>query len=244
MTGSTDLRGIILARVLGRAAHAGAAAAALAAPVPSIAAAAEAPLPVHPYAASVSDAARRFGIPEAWIWRVMHAESRGNPRAVSRAGARGLMQIMPATWAMLTERHRLGPDPFDARANIHAGTAYLRAMWDRYHDLRLMLAAYNAGPGRVDAYVAGRRQLPAETLVYVAAIAPDLEAGSPGRRAEAQLPPAPGWRGADIFAVLTRGLENDPGAASSPGSDAPGDDGRAPGAGPDRLFPLRSRKAR
>lgn len=64
MTGSTHLRGIILARALGRAAHAGAAAAALAAPVPSIAAAAEAPLPVHPYAASVSDAARRFGIPE------------------------------------------------------------------------------------------------------------------------------------------------------------------------------------
>lgn len=241
MTGSTHLRGIILVRAL-RAAHAGAAMAALAAPAPSIVAAAEAPLPGHPYAASVSDAARRFGIPEVWIWRVMQAESRGNPRAVSRAGAMGLMQIMPATWAMLTARHRLGTDPFDTHANIHAGTAYLRAMWDRYHDLRLMLAAYNAGPGRVDAYAAGRRQLPAETRAYVAAIAPELEAGSRGRRAEAAPRAAPGWRGADIFAVRPRGWEDDPGAASAPGSDAPEDDGRASVAGPDRLFPLRSRK--
>ena len=64
----------------------------------------------------------------------------------------GLMQIMPGTWAMLTERHRLGSDPFDVRANILGGTAYLRAMWDRYGDVSLMLAAYNAGPGAVQKY--------------------------------------------------------------------------------------------
>src|SRR3546814_12901683 len=79
----------------------------------------------------------------------------------------GLMQIMPPTWAMLTARHRLGGDPFDVRANILAGAAYLRAMWDRYGDVRLMLAAYNAGPGRPDAYATGRRGLPADTLAYV-----------------------------------------------------------------------------
>jgi len=109
----------------------------------------------HPYAPHVSEASQRFAIPEAWIWRVMHVESRGRSRAVSHAGAMGLMQIMPATWAMLTARYGLGSDPFDSRANIHAGAAYLRMMWDRYGDVSLMLAAYNAGPGRADAYAAG-----------------------------------------------------------------------------------------
>lgn len=118
----------------------------------------------HPYAPHVSEASQRFAIPEAWIWRVMHVESRGRSRAVSHAGAMGLMQIMPATWAMLTARYGLGSDPFDTRANIHAGAAYLRMMWDRYGDVSLMLAAYNAGPGRADAYAAGRRRLPAETI--------------------------------------------------------------------------------
>ena len=105
----------------------------------------------HPYAAPVAEAAQRFAIPELWIWRVMHAESRGRAGAVSDAGAMGLMQIMPGTWAPLTARHRLGSNPFDPRANILAGAAYLRAMWDRYGDIALMLAAYNAGPGRADA---------------------------------------------------------------------------------------------
>src|SRR3546814_7677362 len=94
---------------------------------------------------------------------ILHAESRGNARAVSQAGAMGLMQIMPATWAMLSARHGLGADPFDVRSNILAGAAYLRAMWDRYRDVPLMLAAYNAGPGRADAFASGRRGLPAET---------------------------------------------------------------------------------
>ena len=172
----------------------------------------------HPYAASVAEAAQRFGIPELWIWRVMHAESRGNRRAVSHAGAMGLMQIMPATWAMLTAKHRLGNDPFDPRANIHAGAAYLRAMWDRYGDVRLMLAAYNAGPGRADAYAARRRGLPAETIAYVAAIAPEL--GSPrGASSSAKMPAAPpDWRGSGLFAAqgaLPPG-ENDAGAMSAP----------------------------
>ena len=110
----------------------------------------------HPHSAFVAEAAHRFNIPESWIWRVMHVESRGNPRAVSHAGAMGLMQIMPATWAMLTARHGLGSDPFDPRANIHAGAAYLRAMWDRYADISLMLAAYTAGPGRPAANASAR----------------------------------------------------------------------------------------
>lgn len=155
----------------------------------------------HLYAALVAEASQRFDIPERWIWRVMHAESRGNRRAVSRAGAMGLMQIMPPTWAMLSARHRLGDDPFDVRANILAGAAYLRAMWDRYGDVRLMLAAYNAGPGRADAYAAGRRGLPAETLAYVRQIAPELGASDRTSIAPAAVLAAPGWRDASLFAA-------------------------------------------
>ncbi len=167
------------------------------------------------YADAVAEASLRFGIPEAWIWRVMHAESRGNPRAVSRVGAMGLMQIMPATWAMLTARHRLGSNPFGVRANIHAGAAYLRAMWDRYGDLRLMLAAYNAGPGRVDAYAAGRRGLPAETVAYVAAIAPAIGASSVASLAPAPTQAAPGWRSAPLFSEQPQRVEESAAAAAS-----------------------------
>lgn len=161
----------------------------------------------HPLTPHVAEAAQRFGIPDAWIWRVMHAESRGRPRAVSHAGAMGLMQIMPATWAMLTARHHLGPDPFDPRANILAGAAYLRAMWDRYGDVRLMLAAYNAGPGRADAYAAGRRALPAETIAYIAAIAPGIDASGVAPRAPALPAAEPGWRSASLFADSPRDEE-------------------------------------
>ena len=124
--------------------------------------------PVQPNASAVTEASRRFAIPTSWVRAVMHTESRGNPRAISPAGAMGLMQIMPGTWAELTARFDLGSDPFDARASIHAGAAYLRMMLNRYGDLGTALAAYNAGPGRVDAYLAGRRPLPRETVAYVA----------------------------------------------------------------------------
>lgn len=175
----------------------------------------------HPYAPHVSEASQRFAIPEAWIWRVMHVESRGRSRAVSHAGAMGLMQIMPATWAMLTARYGLGSDPFDTRANIHAGAAYLRMMWDRYGDVSLMLAAYNAGPGRADAYAAGRRRLPAETIAYVTAIAPAIGASGVASLAPAPTPTAPSWRSASLFAE-----RRDDDAAALPGA-APLQSGRS-----------------
>lgn len=124
-----------------------------------------------PFAAIIAEASQRFRIPEGWIRAVMRVESRGDVRALSPAGAMGLMQIMPATWAELRIRHRLGGDPYDARDNIIGGAAYLREMHDRYGSPGF-LAAYNAGPGRYEEYLATGRALPAETRAYVAALAP------------------------------------------------------------------------
>ncbi len=151
----------------------------LAAPAASTAyaqqAPAERPSRSDPYGAFIAEAAQRFGVPEAWIRAVMRAESAGDVRAISPAGAMGLMQIMPATWADLRVRHRLGGNPYDPRDNILAGAAYLREMHDRYGSPGF-LAAYNAGPGRYDEYLAGR-PLPAETRAYVATLAPVVGGG-------------------------------------------------------------------
>lgn len=121
----------------------------------------------------VAEASQRFGIPERWIYAVIRTESAGRTRAVSSAGAMGLMQLMPGTWVRQRDRFSLGGDPFDPRDNILAGTSYLREMYDRY-GAQGFLAAYNAGPGRYEAWRAGRRTLPLETRRYVAMIAPQL----------------------------------------------------------------------
>lgn len=124
-----------------------------------------------PFAPFVAEASQRFGIPVAWIRALMRVESANDLRAVSPKGAMGLMQIMPDTWAYLRDRHGLGGDPFDPRDNIIAGTAYMRELYDRY-GAPGFLAAYNAGPGRYDEYLAKGRPLPAETRAYVAQLAP------------------------------------------------------------------------
>ena len=137
---------------------------------------AERPSRVDPYSAFIAEAAQRFSVPEHWIRAVMRVESAGDVRAISSAGAMGLMQIMPATWAELRARYGLGSNPYDPRDNIMAGAAYLREMHDRYGSPGF-LAAYNAGPGRYEEYRATGRPLPAETRAYVAALAPII-AGS------------------------------------------------------------------
>lgn len=128
---------------------------------------------VHP--AHVQAAALRFGLSPDLLRAVIAAESDGRPGAVSSAGARGLMQLMPGTWTMLRARLGLGEDPFDPADNILAGAAYLRELHDRY-GAPGYLAAYNAGPGRYEASLAGR-PLPAETRAYVARITEVLEGG-------------------------------------------------------------------
>lgn len=138
------------------------------------------------HAAEIAAASQRFGIPEAWIRAVMRAESAGDRHAVSHRGAMGLMQVMPATWAGLRAQHGLGADPFAPQDNILAGTAYLREMLDRFGSVPLMLAAYNAGPRRVEAHLATGQPLPEETRAYVAALAP-LLTGDAGTSAPGQL---------------------------------------------------------
>lgn len=93
------------------------------------------------------EAASRYGLDPGLLWAVARAESGLNPRAVSRAGAMGLMQLMPATARALGVT-----DPFDPAQNLDAGARYLRQQLERFGDIRLALAAYNAGPGAVQQY--------------------------------------------------------------------------------------------
>ncbi|WP_404950412.1 lytic transglycosylase domain-containing protein [Sphingopyxis granuli] len=154
-----------------------------------------------PHSGHIAEASQRFGIPEHWIRAVLRAESAGDVRAISAAGAIGLMQVMPDTWAGLRARYRLGRDPYDPRDNILAGTAYLREMWDRYGNVAAMLAAYNAGPGRYDEHRATGRPLPAETRAYVAGLAPVLGGAVAAETPEKQSAPPPDWRDAPLFVM-------------------------------------------
>jgi len=122
----------------------------------------------------IDEASLRSGIPSAWIERVMRAESAGqttlNGRPIiSRAGAMGLMQLMPGTWAELRAALGLGTNPHNPHDNIVAGAAYLRLMYDRFGYPGLF-AAYNAGPARYAAYLATGRTLPGETRAYLTAV--------------------------------------------------------------------------
>lgn len=164
---------------------------------------AEAPsIPVHPVDAAIAEASRQFGVPEHWIRAVMRQESNGEVRAVSTAGAMGLMQVMPGTYAELRARYGLGPDPFAIRDNVLAGTAYLREMHDRYGGVG-MLAAYNAGPGRWEAYRAGVRPLPRETIGYLARLGPVLDLGSLPATPMTAGPLRPSPFAAPIFVALS-----------------------------------------
>jgi hypothetical protein len=117
------------------------------------------------FAAEVAEIAARHKVDAALVRAVMHAESHFNPLAISRKGAQGLMQLMPATAGDLGVL-----DPFDPRENIEGGVAYLAQMLGRFNgDERLAAAAYNAGPGAVQRH--GGVPPFAETQVYVERVA-------------------------------------------------------------------------
>ncbi len=163
--------------------------------------------PADPFAAYITEAASRFSVPASWIRAVMRAESAGDVRAVSSAGAMGLMQIMPQTWADLRVRHRLGSDPFDPRDNILAGAAYLREMHGRFGSPGF-LAAYNAGPGRYEEHLATGRMLPAETQDFVVSLAP-LVGGERADGAVVAATDPQAWTLAPIFIARAESAHSD-----------------------------------
>ncbi|HFW5273049.1 TPA: lytic transglycosylase domain-containing protein [Salmonella enterica subsp. enterica serovar Bullbay] len=94
----------------------------------------------------ISRYAEKYQISEALVKALIRVESGFDPHAVSRKGAKGLMQLMPVHTASK------GADPFDAETNVNIGMGYLSRLLDKYGDIRLALAAYNAGEKAVDKY--------------------------------------------------------------------------------------------
>ena len=135
----------------------------------------------------ITDAAKRHGLPADFIKSVVAVESGFQANAVSRKGAIGLMQLMPAT------AREYGADPTDPRQNIEAGTKYLRDLLLKYqhddHQVMRALAAYNAGPGAVDRYhgVPPYR----ETLAYVERVLRKYEKQRPKPSAAEKTPDRP-----------------------------------------------------
>jgi hypothetical protein len=122
----------------------------------------------------IQEAARRFDIAEDWIKAVITMESGGRTDIAgrpitSKAGAMGLMQMMPDTYNEMRAQYGLGADPYDPHDNVLAGAAYLKWLQDKFGYPK-MFAAYNAGPGTLEAQMAGKTRLPAETVAYVKGI--------------------------------------------------------------------------
>ena len=136
---------------------------------------------------TLEQAAAENSLPVEFFARVIWQESRFNARAVSRKGAEGIAQFMPQTadWRGLA-------DPFDPIEALRNSASYLRDLRDRFGNLGLAAAGYNAGPGRVSAWLAGQRGLPSETRNYVAIItgwtADDWASPSPPQTAETTIP--------------------------------------------------------
>lgn len=174
--------------------------------------------PEDPWGPYIRKAAARFDVPTLWIRAVMQVESKGEEYTngeltTSPAGAMGLMQVMPQTYDDMRQRYSLGADPYDPYNNIMAGAAYMREMYDIYGSPGF-LAAYNAGPYRLDDYLSNNRPLPTETRRYVAMIGPEIEGVEPARRSPAEqyamnalpidIPPGMRYGGAQ-FASRSRG---------------------------------------
>ncbi len=181
--------------------------------------------PTDPWGPYIGQAASRFGVPQPWIRTVIHQESGGREYLhgqpiTSDAGAMGLMQIMPATYSELAGRFGLGPDPYDPHDNIMAGTGYIKDLYKQFGS-PAFLAAYNAGPHRVQMYLAGQGSLPNETVNYLASAAPGLGRERPASGplaafAEQSAPAAPGPVLHDFAQGASARCWQDPDAAYDP----------------------------
>ncbi|GBR09963.1 murein transglycosylase [Acetobacter oeni LMG 21952] len=144
-----------------------------------------------PWGPYIQEASQRFDVPELWIRGVIQRESGGrlfhNGQLVTSApGAMGLMQLMPPTYDEIKGQQNLGDDPYDPHDNILAGTAYIRELYDIYGSPGF-LAAYNAGPGRLEDFLSHNRTLPRETRNYVASIGRQIAGSWPANRSAADL---------------------------------------------------------
>ena len=153
----------------------------------------------EPFGDLITAAARRYSVDADLITSVIAAESNFDPKAISRRNARGLMQLLPVTAASLGVKNI-----FDPQENIDAGTRYLRDLLQVYkNDLGLTLAAYNAGPDRVQRY--GRVPPFAETISYVRRVKQTYEQrksrNAPGK--------TPASRTAPLAASANRGTPSD-----------------------------------
>jgi hypothetical protein len=136
---------------------------------------------------AVEKSAAEADLPVEFFARVIWQESRFNALAVSYKGAQGIAQFMPST-----AEYRGLADPFDPIEALHYAAGYLRDLRDRYGNLGLAAAGYNAGPGRVSEWLAGRRGLPSQTRNYVAIItgwtADEWASADPPKAADTTIP--------------------------------------------------------
>ena len=131
---------------------------------------------VHRWDPVIQQASARFALPAEWIRAVMRTESAGRTmssetrKITSNVGAMGLMQVMPSTYNDMRRQYHLGADPYNPRDNVIAGAAYLSWLHHKY-GYPAMFAAYNDGPGNLEAHLHHGRALPQETQNYLVRVA-------------------------------------------------------------------------
>ena len=143
---------------------------------------------VSQYSGLITDSAKEYGLPDALITSMLATESSGDPNARSPVGASGLMQVMPATFKMMTDRGIGNGDINDPANNIKVGTAYMAEQMAKYSKygakgIDYALMAYNWGPGNTDKYIASLNtknpmSMPAETKNYLAKVKGNFILGS------------------------------------------------------------------
>ena len=165
----------------------------------------------------ITEASKRFSVPREWIMEVMRQESagrtvlQGDLPITSVKGAMGLMQVMPATYRDMRLDHGLGDDPYDPRNSVLAGTAYLRFLHRKY-GYPALFAAYNTGPGNLEANLLGKRNLPQETMAYLSNIRIRLGDKTGGNLGELKAEPVtakltrPDGQAVEIDAALVRAV--------------------------------------